>query len=76
MISDMEKNLGNNNDLVAQTEFTKEQAKEYLKQKGKKSGRFYHNVYGWETYLTLKPTFATPTGKLKGFPRTVIVKVD
>ena len=30
---------------------------------------FYFNVYGWDTYYTLEPTFATPTGNLKGFPR-------
>jgi hypothetical protein len=35
-------------------EFTIAQAKAYLKQKGKKSGRFYVNVYGWQTYLTLE----------------------
>jgi|TARA_R110000868_G_scaffold365449_1_gene628310 hypothetical protein len=56
-------------------EFTIAQAKAYLKQKGKKSGRFYVNVYGWQTYLTLEPTFATPTGKAKGFKRTTIIKV-
>ena len=56
-------------------EFTIAQAKAYLKQKGKKSGRFYVNVYGWQTYLTLEPTFATPTGKAKGFKITTIIKV-
>ena len=56
-------------------EFTIAQAKAYLKQKGKKSGRFYVNVYGLQTYLTLEPTFATPTGKAKGFKRTTIIKV-
>ena len=57
-------------------EFTESEAKAYLKQKGKKSGRFYVNFFGWQSYLTLEPTFATPTGKAKGFPRTTIIKVD
>lgn len=57
-------------------EFTLAQAKAYLRQKGKKSGRFYVNVWGWQTYLTLEPTSFTPTGKAKGFPRTKIIKAD
>ena len=57
-------------------QFTQEQAKAYLKQKGKKSGRFYVNIFGRDYYLTLKPTFATPTGKAKGFPRTIIICND
>lgn len=57
-------------------EFTKEEAKEYLKSKNKKSGRFYINIFGWSSYLTLKPTFATPTGVLKGFKRSVVIKVN
>lgn len=56
------------------TEFTEKQAKEYLRGKGKKSGKFYKNVYGWKVYYTLEPTFATPTGKDKDFPRTVRIK--
>jgi hypothetical protein len=56
--------------------FTEAEAKAYLKQKGKKSGRFYVNVFGWRTYLTLEPTFATPTGKAKGFKRMVIIKAN
>ena len=54
-------------------EFTVEQACEYARSK-KKNTRFYYNVFGWQTYFTLKPTFATPSGKLKGFPRSVIIK--
>lgn len=50
-------------------------AQAYLKKKGKKSGRFYNNVMGWSRYLTTEPTPATPTGRAKGFPRTVIVKI-
>lgn len=50
--------------------FTLEQAKEYVRQQGKKALVFYWNVFGWDTYLTLEPTFATPTGILKSFPRT------
>jgi hypothetical protein len=56
-----------------QTEYTTQQAHEYAKQRNKPT-RFYLNVYGWNTYLTLKPTFATPTGKLKAFPKSLIIK--
>ena len=54
-------------------EYTIDQAKEYALKEGKPI-RFFVNVYGWSTYYTLKPTFATPTGKLKEFPRTVKFK--
>lgn len=52
---------------------TIDSAKDYLKKTGKTKKRFYRNVYGWETYLTLSPTTATPTGKHKGFRRTIII---
>ena len=54
-------------------EFTIEKACEYARER-RKNTRFYYNVCGWHTYFTLEPTFATPTGKLKGFPRSVILK--
>lgn len=57
-------------------EFSIDEAKAYLKENNKKSGRFYVNVYGWQKYLTIEPTFATPTGKLKDFPRTMIIQAD
>lgn len=50
--------------------FTLEQAKEFVRTQGKKALVFYVNIFGWNSYYTLEPTFATPTGKLKGFPRT------
>ena len=53
--------------------FTYEEAQEYIRSKGRKRMTFYFNVYGWNTYYTLEPTFATPTGNLKGFiPFSVI----
>ncbi len=55
------------------SEFTLEQAQKYVKDAGKQNKRFYRNVYGWDVYYTLKPTFATPTGKLKDFPRTRLI---
>jgi hypothetical protein len=54
-------------------EYTLEQAKEYLRENKKTKGEFYFNVYGWSNYYTLEPTFATPTGNLKEFPRKVII---
>lgn len=62
--------------MTNQQEFSKQQAIDYLKSKGKTSGRFYNNVYGWKSYYTLEPTFATPTGKAKGFARTIIIKAN
>lgn len=54
-------------------EFTMKEAQEYTTKRGKNT-KFYYNVFGWDTYFTLKPTFATPTGKAKGFPRIIIFK--
>lgn len=54
-------------------EFTMKEAQEYTTKRGKNT-KFYYNVFGWTTYFTLKPTFATPTGKAKGFPRIIIFK--
>lgn len=56
-------------------EFTIDEAKQYAINR-KKSTRFYFNVYGWNRYLTLRPTFATPSGRLKGFPRAITIKVN
>ena len=68
--------IGATYDYKGRREFHSEkEAKEYLKSIGKKSGRFYWNIFGWDTYLTLEPTMSTPSGKLKGFPRTKIVRV-
>lgn len=54
--------------------FTKEQAQAIASTSEKTGKYFFYNVFGWETYYTLKPTFATPTGKAKGFPRKVFFK--
>lgn len=56
-----------------QTEYTTKQAQEYAKERNKPT-KFYFNVYGWSVYLTLKPTFATPSGKMKAFPKSIIIK--
>ena len=48
-----------------------QECKDYLKATNQKRAKFYVNVYGWTTYFTLEPTFATPSGKLKEFPREV-----
>jgi hypothetical protein len=57
------------------TQYTLAQAKSHLKRLGKKQGYFYCNIFGWDTYYTLKSTFATPTGKDKNFPRRKLIKV-
>lgn len=49
--------------------------KKYLLDNNLKSKRFYFNIFGWDTYFTLDPTFATPSGKLKGFPNSKIIKL-
>jgi hypothetical protein len=45
--------------------------KDYLKETNQKRARFFVNFYGWNSYFTLEPTFATPSGRLKEFPREV-----
>lgn len=55
-------------------EYTLEEAKNYIKEQGFKSMLFYRNVFGWELYYTLEPTFATPTGANQDFKRTQIIK--
>lgn len=59
------------NNEATPREFTIDQAREYAYERGKNT-RFFYNVYGYYFYFTLKPTFATPTGKLKRYPRSVI----
>lgn len=56
-------------------EYTLKEAQNYIRKKGNKTGVFYVNFYGWSVYYTLEPTFATPTGKAKGFPRTRRIKL-
>jgi hypothetical protein len=56
-------------------EFSEREARLYVAERGKNT-RFYFNCYGWDTYYTLKPTFATPSGNLRGFPRCVTFKVN
>jgi hypothetical protein len=60
---------------MAIKEFTLKEAQNHIRNKGNKQGRFYVNFYGWQVYYTLEPTFATPTGKAKGFPRTRTIKL-
>lgn len=43
----------------------------YLKTTKQKRARFFVNFYGWSSYFTLEPTFATPSGRLKEYPREV-----
>lgn len=50
-------------------EYQPQEVRDILAEHGKKSALMYFNVYGWTTYLTTHPTFATPTGQCKGFPR-------
>jgi hypothetical protein len=56
-------------------EFTIESALLYTWER-KRNTKFYYNVFGWHTYFTLKPTQATPTGKDKKFPRSLILKYN
>jgi antirestriction protein len=58
---------------VNDKEFSLAQAIFYIKDAKKDRMSFYYNVYGGDDYFTLQPTFATPTGKLKGFPRMVTI---
>ena len=56
-------------------QFTLEQARDYVRRMGRKRMTFFYNVYGWSEYYTLQPTFATPTGKLRDFPRTKRISI-
>ena len=56
--------------------FTYAEAQEYIKSIGRKRMTFYFNVEGWDMYYTLEPTFATPTGKLKEFPRKKQIRCE
>ena len=56
--------------------FTYTEAQEYIKSIERKRMNFYYNVYGWDEYYTLEPTFATPTGKLKDFPRIKQIRCE
>ena len=44
---------------------------DYLRSNNLKKGIFFVNIYGWNKYFTLEPTFHTPTGLDKNFPRKV-----
>ena len=46
-----------------------QECQDYLRSTKQKKAIFYFNVYGWSSYFTLEPTFATPSGRLKDFPR-------
>jgi len=54
-------------------EFSLAQAIDFIKEAKKDKMTFYYNVYGGDDYFTLQPTFATPTGKLKGYPSKVTI---
>ena len=56
-------------------QFTLEQARDYVRKMGRKRMTFFYNVLGWSVYYTLQPTFATPTGKLRDFPRTKRISI-
>lgn len=57
-------------------EFTKTEVINILKESGRKRVRLYYNVLGWSVYYTTAPTFATPTGRAAGFPRTKYISAN
>ena len=42
---------------------TREEIEDYLSYHNLREKLFYFNIYGWDKYYTIGPTFATPTGK-------------
>jgi antirestriction protein len=58
---------------VGDKEFSLAQAIAFIKEAKKDRMTFYYNVYGGNDYFTLEPTFATPTGKMKGYPSKVTI---
>jgi antirestriction protein len=61
---------------VDEREFSFKQAVNFVNESGKEKMSFYYNVFGGSVYYTLEPTFATPTGRLKGFPSKVTITKD
>jgi hypothetical protein len=58
------------------SEYGFEQVRKMLREHGRKSVLMYLNIRGWDNYLTTRPTFATPTGQLKGYPSRIRIKID
>jgi hypothetical protein len=63
----------NDGGMMNEKEFSLAEAIVFIKKAGKDKMTFYYNVYGGNDYFTLQPTFATPTGKLKGYPSKVTI---
>jgi hypothetical protein len=57
-------------------EYTIENVIDILKENNLFSVKLFYNCYGWNTYYTTEPTFATPTGVLykEGFPAKVNIE--
>lgn len=58
------------------TEYTKSEVISILKAAGRKRVRMFYNVLGWSVYYTTAPTFATPTGRAAGFPRSKYISAN
>ena len=58
-------------------EYSIDQVKNILVNNNIFSTKLFFNCYGWNTYYTTKPTFATPTGVLykEGFPAKVEIQI-
>lgn len=58
------------------TKYTIDNVISILKENNIFSVKLFLNCHGWDTYYTVKPTSATPTGKLykEGFPAKVLIE--
>lgn len=54
-------------------EYSRDEVINTLRAAGRKRARMFYNVFGWSVYYTTAPTFATPTGRAAGFPRSVYI---
>lgn len=55
--------------------YSRDEVQAILRRHGRRRARLFFNVLGWTVFFTTEPTWCTPTGRAKGFPRTCYVNV-
>ena len=64
--------------FMENVEYSTNDVLKILKENNLYSVTLFYNCYGWSTYFTTEPTFATPTGVLykEGFPAKVKIEAN
>ena len=57
-------------------EYSRAEVINTLRAAGRQRVRMFYNVFGWSVCYTTAPTFATPTGRAAGFPRSKYISVN